>query len=63
MRKIFALLLLAVVFCSCSVGKITCKHSTMKPVVFLRDDGTSYIVNVPFCDTVLITPKVRGLKN
>lgn len=65
MKKLFTYFLLPIAFClllvSCRVGKITCKHQSMKPVVFLKDDGTSYTVNVPFCDTVLITPKEKKL--
>jgi len=55
-----AIILMAIFLLSCkTVGLPTCKNSVMLPVVFQKDSATFYTLQVPFCDTVLITPKTK----
>jgi len=45
-------------FASCkSVEKITCGSTRQLPVTFINTQtGNTYTANVPFCDTVYVTP-------
>lgn len=52
------LCLAAFVLFSCKTAALpTCKHSVMIPVVVQKDSNTFFTIQVPFCDTLLVTPK------
>lgn len=57
--KTILFLLVLTAFVSCKVSKVNCKHQIFLPVTFQTDSNTFYTVNVPFCDTVLVTPKAK----
>lgn len=59
MKAILLILILLVTLLSCKVSKVNCKHQIFLPVTFQTDSNTFYTVNVPFCDTVLVTPKAK----
>lgn len=58
MKLLFCcLVVIAVTSCS-TVSKI-CKSTITLPVVFQKDSITFYTVNIPFCDTIVLTSKKK----
>lgn len=52
--------LFAVLFASCGIKSVNCKHVRYITVTYQKDSANFYDIQVPFCDTVYLTTKKKA---